>query len=101
MPCFKLGVRFDRPDMVKRFLESHRPVSISAVLQEGEVAAGDPIEFVERQESALTVTDIVNLYTVDSENQEILRRAVGLTALPESWREYFCASVFFGTPIPD
>ena len=89
MPCFKLGIRFDRPDMVKRFLQSKRSGFYLAVLQEGEVAAGDPIELVERQESGLTVTDIVNLYTVDSENQEILRRAVGLTALPESWREYF------------
>jgi MOSC domain-containing protein YiiM len=89
MPCFKLGIRFDRPDMVKRFLQSKRSGFYLAVLQEGEVAAGDPIEFGERQESGLTVTDIVNLYTVDSENQEILRRAVGLTALPESWREYF------------
>ncbi len=24
MPCFKLGIRFNRPDMVKRFLESGR-----------------------------------------------------------------------------
>ena len=89
MPCFKLGIRFDRPDMVKRFLQSKRSGFYFAVLQEGEVAAGDPIELVERQESGLTVTDIVNLYTVDSENQEILRRATELTALPESWREYF------------
>ena len=89
MPCFKLGIRFDRPDMVKRFLQSKRSGFYLAVLQEGEVAAGDPIELVERQESGLTVTDIVNLYTVDSENQEILRRATELTALPESWREYF------------
>ena len=27
MPCFKLGIRFNRPDMVKRFLQSGRPVS--------------------------------------------------------------------------
>ena len=89
MPCYKLGIRFDRPDMVKRFLQSRRSGFYLAVLQEGQVTAGDAIELVERQEGGLTVTDIVNLYTVDSENQEILRRAVGLAALPESWREYF------------
>lgn len=89
MPCFKLGIRFDRPDMVKRFLQSKRTGFYLAVLQEGEVAAGDSIEFTERQEGALTITDIVNLYTVDSENQELLRRATVQPALPDAWKEYF------------
>jgi MOSC domain-containing protein YiiM len=89
MPCFKLGIRFDRPDMVKRFLQSKRTGFYLAVIHEGEVAAGDSIEFGERQESGLTITDIVNLYTVDSENQEFLRRATELPALPDAWKEYF------------
>ena len=89
MPCFKLGIRFDRPDMVKRFLHSKRTGFYLAVLHEGEVAAGDSIEFTDRQESGLTITDIVNLYTVDSENQEFLRRATELPALPDAWKEYF------------
>src|SRR5712691_7209078 len=41
MPCFKLGVRFDRPDMVRRFQHSGRTGFYLAVLREGEVAAGD------------------------------------------------------------
>jgi MOSC domain-containing protein YiiM len=89
MPCFKLGIRFDRPDMVKRFLHSKRTGFYLAVIHEGEVAAGDSIEFTDRQESGLTITDIVNLYTVDSENQEFLRRATELPALPDAWKEYF------------
>ena len=39
MPCFKLGIRFNRPDMVKRFLESGRTGFYFAVLKEGEVKA--------------------------------------------------------------
>jgi MOSC domain-containing protein YiiM len=89
MPCFKLGIRFDRPDMVKRFLQSKRTGFYLAVLHEGEVAAGDSIEFRDRQEGGLTITDIVNLYTVDSENQELLQRATVLPALPDAWKEYF------------
>jgi MOSC domain-containing protein YiiM len=89
MPCYKLGVRFDRPDMVKRFLHSKRSGFYLAVLREGEVAAGDAMEFTDRQASGVTITDIVNLYTADSENQDLLRRAAGLTALPESWKDYF------------
>ena len=89
MPCFKLGIRFNRMDMVKRFLNSKRTGFYFAVLREGEVGAGDPIHFVERQEAGLTIADIVNLYTVDSENQELLRRATELPRLPDGWKEYF------------
>lgn len=44
MPCSKLGVRFGRLDMVKRFLDSRRSGFYLAVAHEGAVAAGDPIE---------------------------------------------------------
>jgi len=89
MPCFKLGIRFDRMDMVKRFLMSKRTGFYFVVLREGEVGAGDPIYVGDRQEGGVTITDIVNLYTVDSENQDLLRRATELTALPDGWKEYF------------
>jgi MOSC domain-containing protein YiiM len=87
MPCFKLGIRFNRMDIVKRFLQSKRTGFYLAVLREGEIGAGDPIHL--RQEGGVTIADIVNLYTVDSENQELLRRATRLSALPEAWKEYF------------
>lgn len=89
MPCFKLGIRFDRRDMVKRFLESKRTGFYLAVLREGEVESGDTIEFTEKQASGVTITEIVNLYTTDAHNQELLRRATELPALPQSWKDYF------------
>ena len=89
LPCFKLGIRFDRPDIVKRFLRSKRTGFYLAVLREGEVAGGDPIEFTDRQVSGVTVTDLVNLYTLDSENQELLRRAAELPSLPDDWKDFF------------
>lgn len=89
MPCYKLGVRFNRPDMVKRFLRSGRTGFYLAVLQGGDVAAGDPIELVAKDENSITVADIVGLYAADAANQDLLRRASELSGLPESWREYF------------
>jgi MOSC domain-containing protein YiiM len=68
MPCYKLGIRFDRRDMVKRFLESKRTGLYLAVLREGEVEEGDEIDFIEKQESGVTITEIVNLYSTDSQN---------------------------------
>ena len=89
MPCFKLGIRFNRRDMVKRFLESKRSGFYLSVTREGEVENGDAIEFTEKQETGVTITDIVNLYSIDSHNQELLRRATELPALPQSWKNYF------------
>lgn len=89
MPCFKLGIRFGSPDMVKRFLEAKRTGFYLAVLREGDVGAGDSIEHEESRESGVTIADVVGLYTTDSENQELLRRATELPALPEGWKEYF------------
>jgi MOSC domain-containing protein YiiM len=89
LPCYKLGIRFDRRDMVKRLLQSKRTGFYLAVLREGEVEEGDEIEWMEKQESGVTITEIVNLYSTDSQNQELLRRASEVMALPQSWRDYF------------
>ena len=58
------------------------------MLREGEVGQGDAIEFIERQESGVTITDIVSLYSTDFQNQELLRRATEVPALPQSWKDY-------------
>jgi MOSC domain-containing protein YiiM len=89
MPCYKLGVRFNRDDMVKRFLKSGRSGFYLAVLREGEVSSGDPIEFTARDDHDVTVADIVALYAHDADNQTLLHRAIELAALPQCWRDYF------------
>jgi MOSC domain-containing protein YiiM len=89
MPCYKLGIRLGRPDILKRFLHSGRSGFYFAVTLEGEVGAGDSIELIARADEGLTVADVVNLYTVDAENQVLLRRATQSSRLPESWKDYF------------
>lgn len=89
MPCYKLGIRFGRMDMLKRMLKNGRTGFYFAVTTEGEVGAGDAIEPLARSEEDLTVTDIVKLYTVDARNQDLLRRATRSTVLPESWKDDF------------
>ncbi len=89
LPCYKLGIRFGRMDMLKRMIQNGRTGFYFAVTIEGEVGAGDAIEPLARAEDDLTVKDIVNLYTVDAKNQDLLRRAIQSEALPESWKGYF------------
>jgi MOSC domain-containing protein YiiM len=89
LPCYKLGIRFGRPDMVKRFLASHRTGFYFSVLQEGEVGTGDTLELVSRDQNNITVADITHLYTREKTDLVLLHRAAQLEALPESWRNYF------------
>jgi MOSC domain-containing protein YiiM len=89
MPCYKLGIRFGRPDMVKRFLASRRTGFYFRVLQEGEVGVGDTLELESRDENKIAVADITQLYVREEDNPELLHRAARLEALPPSWRDYF------------
>ena len=89
LPCFKLGIRVARADLVKRFQESGRTGYYLRVLREGDVAAGDALELVGRAEHGITVADIVALFVSDAANQDLLQRVSRLPALPEGWREYF------------
>lgn len=91
MPCYKLGVKFGRNDIIKRFLASRRTGFYFAVLKEGEVAAEDTIQPISRDRHGVTVADITDLYASKLGNPELLRRAVHVESLPESWRAYFQA----------
>ncbi|MEH1765999.1 MOSC domain-containing protein [Nostoc sp.] len=89
LPCYKLGIRFGRSDMVKRFLASRRTGFYFRVLQEGEVEVGDTLELMSRDTNNITVADITQLYVREQNNPELLHRAAQLKALPKGWRDYF------------
>jgi len=92
LPCYKLGVRFDSDDMVKRFLASGRGGFYLAVTREGEVGAGDEITVISRDEHAVPVPEITRLYILrrwGTEDLVSLRQAMQVAALPQTWKHYF------------
>jgi MOSC domain-containing protein YiiM len=89
LPCFKLGIKFGRTDILERFLASRRSGFYIAVLREGLVQAGDPIERLSRDANGVSVEDIVRMYAFDEDDVETMRRAVRVEALPERWRSHF------------
>lgn len=91
LPCYKLGIRFESDDMVKRFFASRRTGFYLAVTREGEVAAGDEMKPLTRDANAIPVSEITRLYAEKRYGEAELnsvRRALLVTALPESWKEY-------------
>jgi MOSC domain-containing protein YiiM len=89
LPCYKLGLKFKRPDMVKLFLVSRRTGFYLAVLQEGQVQAGATLELLERDPNNVTVADITRLYAFDKKDTATMQRAVQVEALPTGWVDYF------------
>ena len=92
LPCYKLGLRFELDDMVKRFLASGRTGYYFAVVREGEVAAGDEMIRTGQDSNSLTVSEITRLYVTkrfDPDDVSSVQRALQVAALPESWKEYF------------
>ena len=89
MPCFKLGIRFDSPDMIKHFQHSGRSGFYLAVVETGELAAGDAIELHPTALASLTIATITRLYTARETDPELLRQASELEGLPPGWRGRF------------
>jgi MOSC domain-containing protein YiiM len=87
-PCFKLGIRFGREDMVKRFVASGRSGFYVRVMREGDIGSGDAIRLVERADNSITVSEIFALL-FDGGTDDDFRRAAGAPGLSPSWRDDF------------
>jgi MOSC domain-containing protein YiiM len=89
MPCYKLAAKFQRDDIIERFLWSARSGFYFSVKQEGTVAAGDSIERISQSDDGITIAEMNRLFTSERYNRALLQKAIGTPALPEDCREYF------------
>jgi MOSC domain-containing protein YiiM len=88
-PCHKLAAKFQRDDILERFLLSGRSGFYFSVEQEGSVAEGDAFQLLKRNQEGITISEMNRLFVREKYNQELLHKAIGTAALPEDWREYF------------
>jgi MOSC domain-containing protein YiiM len=89
MPCYKLAAKFQRDDMIERFLVSGRSGFYFSVEQEGEVGVGDSFELIPQNRDGITIAEMNRLFVHERYNRALLQKAIATAALPESWREYF------------
>jgi MOSC domain-containing protein YiiM len=86
LPCYKLGIRFGRADMVKRFLDSRRTGFYLSVAVEGDLGAGDTIEIVERHPAAVSIPELLRMCLKEHDKPDRLREAIAIPALSDGWR---------------
>lgn len=85
LPCFKLGVRMDDPTFPRRFSSAARWGSYLAIVEEGDVGAGDVIEVVDRPAHGVTVGLVAYVYYHDHTRAHELLDA---DSLPHGWRTW-------------
>jgi len=87
-PCYKLAAKFQRDDMLDRFLRSGRSGFYFSVEQEGAVEAGESFEFLSHETDAVTIAEMNRLFVEDKYNRALIEKAVSTPGLPEDWRGY-------------
>jgi MOSC domain-containing protein YiiM len=86
-PCFKLNARLGRDDVLAQYLKSKRTGFYLAVVEPGNIAAGDRIELVESHTSQVTPIDLVNLYLGHTVDPWLRDRALKLDVLTQPMRD--------------
>jgi MOSC domain-containing protein YiiM len=92
LPCYKLGVRFQADDMVKKFLASRRIGFYVAVTREDEIAAGDEIIPVARNANGVSIADFLRLFLAKRFTRAdtlAIQQLFELPSVPHDWKSYF------------
>ncbi len=85
VPCYKLAMKMNDPKFVRRFAAALRPGAYLAIVEEGDVAAGDGAEIVHRPTHALTLTEMTRIYFFERHR---IGELVDVAELPASWRDW-------------
>jgi len=75
MPCFKLGIRFGDPTIVKRFYKSGKWGFYLSVLEEGEIETGDEIIVADRS-SDIRLADVSRCFLDPSVDASLLAKVL-------------------------
>jgi MOSC domain-containing protein YiiM len=86
VPCYKLAIRFDDPEMPRRFAAAGRPGAYLRVLEEGELGAGDDVLVEDRPDHGLSVADVSAAY--HSHDVELTARLLDVDDLDDSWKAW-------------
>ena len=89
IPCQKLAVKFQRNDILARFLRSGRSGFYFSVEQEGTVEAGQTFEILSQQPEAITIAEMNHVFAEDIYNESLLHKAIATVALPDYWKDFF------------
>jgi MOSC domain-containing protein YiiM len=86
MPCFKLGMRMGDAKFKDHFDDARRYGAYFRIIEEGDVGAGDAIEFGEPPGHGFTIRELGATY--DQPGRTTLERIVAIDDIGASWRDW-------------
>lgn len=86
-PCWKLATKMGDPKFPRRFREAGRSGSYFAIVQEGEVGAGDPIEVLSRPSHPVSIGMLAFLEANDREVARLLVELIAQDLSVQEWDE--------------
>lgn len=86
IPCFRLSHRLGLPLFHQEQLQSGRVGYLLRILQEGEIAAGDQVILIHRDENAVSVARCIAATLLGEELPDVLLRLSRLPHLSQRWR---------------
>jgi len=93
IPCFKLGHKLKRPDILKPFLQSGRSGFYYRVVHKGELNTGQEIEVIERDPRKVTVRALLGMHRMGEGDKDAFSRALEIEALSPLVREDLSAKL--------
>jgi MOSC domain-containing protein YiiM len=85
VPCFKLAHVMGDGAFIRTFAEALRPGAYLRIVEEGELAAGDPVTIVARPGHELTIGEMTRIFLFDRARAGEL---LTVPELPEEWRTW-------------
>ncbi len=88
-PCFKLGIKFGEPKIIKLFLESELSGIYFRVLKEGVLQAGDKLKLIKSEAVKVSIHEMVSFYRTKDMAPARAAEILKLKSLGPRWREKF------------
>ena len=86
-PCFKLGIRFSNPLIVKDFFHSPYPGIYLRIIKEGEVKTGDEMILIASTKNGVTVEEVHSLFTKNKSNKVLGTKAIAENKLSFDYKK--------------
>lgn len=87
-PCFKLGIKFEDPGVLRKFIAQSYSGIYVRIITEGEVNSGDALKLVKREGNGLSVADVFQLLYNSKADNPLKQKVIEDQHLPPDLRDY-------------
>ncbi len=89
IPCFKLGIRFDNPEIIRMFLASRLSGVYFKVIKEGKISTNDEFILTKKSNDNVSIADIFEVICFDNKNIELMKQYMQLEFLAPNVKDLF------------